>query len=323
MSQNPRTDPTIQSLFGAGEAETFHSPAPVSEWPIQAWCRAMGDENPVYQDRESARRYGHEDIFAPPVMMHSFTMPGFSTKPREDGLLFSLRTGLSKHGFDSVLAATYEQEFIAPVRLGDRLQRRSRLESMSEEKNTSVGTGHFVVMADEISNQTGELVGRQKLRTLFFRPGTAGEARESAGTRKTPESAAAPQPSPAPRSSVELPPLGIPVTTTLIIAAALATNDFERVHHDRDLARSQGLKDIVMNVLTSCALATRYITDWRGPATVIRRVSTQLKAPTYPGDTLTLRGWIDEPLEPGRAAQVRLRGTNCLGTHIDSIVTIS
>jgi acyl dehydratase len=313
--KGPRTDPEIQSLFGDGKVEVYRALAPVSEWPIQAWCRAMGDENPAYRDRAAARSHGHGDVFAPPVMMYSFTMPGLCAEV-QDGLLSTLRRGLSKHGFDSVLAAHHEQEFITPIRLGDRLTREARFESISEEKNTAVGAGHFVVMADEIANQKGELIGRQKLRILFFRPGISGEARGAAATRKAPEAAS------ASKTRVELPPLAIPVTTTLIIAAALATNDFEKIHHDRDLARSRGLKDIVMNVLTSCALAIRYVTDWGGPGTVIRRISTQLKAPTYPGDTLTLSGWTDAPLQPGTAAEVHVRGTNSLGTHIESIITL-
>ena len=70
-------------------------------------------------------------------------------------------------------------------------------------------------------------------------------------------------------------------------------------------------------------LAIRYVTDWAGPATVIRRIATQLKAPTYPGDTLTLSGWIDGSPESGSAKQVHVRATNSLGTHIDSIITIT
>ncbi len=316
MSENPGIDPEILSLFGVDKVEIYQSPAPVSEWPILAWCRAMGDENPVYRDRNAARSHGHEDVFAPPVMMYSFTMPGLFAETQH-GLLSTLRRGLSTHGFDSVLAVNYEQEFITPVRLGDQLSRTARFESMSAEKRTSVGAGYFVVLADEIVNQNGELVGRQKMQTLFFRPGQIDAKRESAQTRK------APQPAAASAARVELPPLAIPVTATLIIAAALATNDFEKVHHDRDLARSQGLSDIIMNVMTSCGLAIRYVTDWGGSATVIRRISTQLKAPTYPGDTLTLSGWIDKSFEPGTATQVHVRGTNSSGVHIDSIITIT
>ena len=57
---------------------------------------------------------------------------------------------------------------------------------MSEEKRTAVGAGHFVVLADEIANQKGELVGRQKLRVLFFRPGVADEPRKSGRPAKHP-----------------------------------------------------------------------------------------------------------------------------------------
>ena len=313
---NPATDPEIQALFGADKVEIYQSPAPVGEWPILAWCRAMGDENPVYRDRDAARSHGHEDVFAPPVMMYSFTMPGLFAETRHS-LLSTLRRRLAEHGFDCVLAGNFEQEFVTPVRLGDRLSRTARFESMSAEKRTSVGAGYFVVLADEIVNQDGAVVGRQKMQTLFFRPGQIDAKRESAQTRKAPE------PRAASTARVELPPLRISVTSTLIIAAALATNDYEPVHHDRDLARSQGLSDIIMNVLTSSGLAIRYVTDWAGPATLVRRISTQLKAPAYPGETLTLSGWIDESLEPGSAKQVHVRATNSLGTHIDSIITIS
>jgi acyl dehydratase len=316
MNADPRTDPGIQSLFGTDQVEIYQSPAPVSEWPIHAWCRAMGDENPVYRDRNAARSHGHEDVFAPPVMMYSFTMPGLAAETGH-GLLSTLRRRLAAHGFESVLAANYEQEFIAPVRLGDRLRREARLESMSDEKTTGVGAGYFVVLADEVLNQNGELVGRQKLRTLFFRSLAPGEKRAPGEIRKAQQASAAATP------RVELPPLTIPVTTTLIIAAALASNDFEKIHHDRDAARSQGLSDIVMNVLTSCGLAIRYVTDWAGPASVIRGIATQLKAPTYPGDTLTLSGWTDKSFEPGIVTQVHVRGANSLGTHIDSVITIS
>jgi acyl dehydratase len=311
MSWNPATDPEIQSLFGADKVDLYPSAAPVSEWPILAWCRAMGDENPVYRDHNVARSHGHGDVFAPPVMMYSFTMPGLFAETQHS-LLAMLRRRLAEHGFNSVLAVNYEQEFITPVRLGDRLSRTARFESMSDEKRTGVGAGYFVVMADEIVNQDGVVVGRQKLQTLFFRPGQADTKRVKA-----------PQPAATATARVELPPLHIPVTPTLIIAAALATNDFERVHHDRDLARSQGLTDIIMNVLTSCGLAIRYVTDWAGPATVIRRIATQLKAPTYPGDTLTLSGWVDESFQPGSPKQVHVRESNSLGTHIESIITIS
>ncbi len=63
-----------------------------------------------------------------------------------------------------------------------------------------------------------------------------------------------------------LPELAIPMTRTLIVATAIATRDFQDVHHDPALALERGSKDIFMNILTSNGLVARYVTDWAGPA---------------------------------------------------------
>lgn len=313
---NLEDDLELRELFAEHSRELYRSAAPVSEWPIVAWCRALGDNNPVYRDGIAARHYGHGGIIAPPVMMHAFTMPGVFS-PQTGGLLAKLRQRLARDGLNSVLAASYEQEFLAPIHLGDRLTRIMRFESISDERTTSAGVGRFVVMAEEIVNQTGRRIGSQKLRTLFFAPPPAGRKADGDGQARP----AAPGPESEDR--ILLPPLSIPLTTTLIVAAALASNDFEPIHHDRDAAQAQGLKDIVMNVLTSTGLAMRYVTDWAGPATTIRRISTRLKAPNYPGDTMTLTGWVEKSYRPGQAAEIHIHGSNAIGGHIESVIAIN
>ena len=247
---NAKTDPEVQAFFRPEMVQIYRSAAPVSEWAINAWCAAMGDRNPVYQDREAARRYGHKDVFAPPIMMHSFTMPGVVGES-EDSMLEALRGKLAPYGIDSVVAGSYEHDYITPIRVGDRLTREVRFESMSDEKVTGVGAGHFVVMADRILNQNGEVIGHQKMRILFYRPGKFERPQSSAAP------CAAEKPNLEVQSRFELPVLAIPITTTLIVSGALASNDFENIHHDRDSAQAHGLKDIVMNVLTSSGLILR------------------------------------------------------------------
>ena len=63
----------------------------------------------------------------------------------------------------------------------------------------------------------------------------------------------------------ELPPLDVPITPTRIIAGAIASRDFQDVHHDRDLAIERGSKDIFMNILTTNGWVGRFVTDWAGP----------------------------------------------------------
>ena len=47
--------------------------------------------------------------------------------------------------------------------------------------------------------------------------------------------------------TAELSTLEIPVSATTVISGALAFNDFALIHHDRNVAKSQGLSDIIMN----------------------------------------------------------------------------
>ena len=87
-----------------------------------------------------------------------------------------------------------------------------------------------------------------------------------------------------------LPELVIEVTPTFVISTAIATRDFQDVHHDRDRAVERGGKDIFVNILTTTGLVQRYVTDWAGPQAVVRRVAIRLGAPCYAGDTLTFSG---------------------------------
>ncbi|WP_405819346.1 MaoC family dehydratase [Streptomyces sp. NBC_01390] len=123
------------------------------------------------------------------------------------------------------------------------------------------------------------------------------------------------------RAGDELPPLEIAVTRTLIVAGAIASRDFQDVHHDAESARAKGSPDIFMNILTTNGLVGRYITDCFGPAAVLRKVAIRLGAPNYPGDTMVLTGRIEDV--DGDTAVVRVLGANGIGRHVSGTVTVS
>ncbi|MEU6310270.1 MaoC family dehydratase [Streptomyces sp. NPDC047014] len=116
-----------------------------------------------------------------------------------------------------------------------------------------------------------------------------------------------------------LPPLEIPVTRTLIVAGAIASRDYQDVHHDAELAREKGSPDIFMNILTTNGLVGRYITDHLGPRAVLRKVAIRLGAPNRPGDTLTLTGTVTAVHEA--TVEIRVVGANSLGRHVSGTVT--
>jgi acyl dehydratase len=117
-----------------------------------------------------------------------------------------------------------------------------------------------------------------------------------------------------------LPELSIPLTRTFIISAALASRDYQDVHHDHELAAERGSKDIFANILTTNGIVGRFVTDWSGPASRLRKVSIRLGVPSHPGDTLVLSGEVTTV--EGRLVEVTLRGVNSLGAHVTGTVSV-
>ena len=127
--------------------------------------------------------------------------------------------------------------------------------------------------------------------------------------------------SPAIEVGTTLPPLTIDATPTFIVSTALATRDFQDVHHDRDLAQAKGSKDIFVNILTDTGLVERFVTDWAGPSSRIRSIKLTLGVPWYAYDSLTFTGdvtGVDDDL-----ITVAVTGTNALGKHVISTVTLT
>ncbi|MEL3950901.1 MULTISPECIES: MaoC family dehydratase [Streptomyces] len=138
----------------------------------------------------------------------------------------------------------------------------------------------------------------------------------------------------APRAGDALPPLEIPVTRTLIVAGAIASRDYQDVHHDVELAKAKGSPDIFMNILTTNGLVGRYLTDCFGPGATLRKVAIRLGVPNYPGDTMTLTGTVEQVEQGAVGAEgaaeggtatvtVNVVGANSIGKHVTGTVTLT
>jgi hypothetical protein len=124
-----------------------------------------------------------------------------------------------------------------------------------------------------------------------------------------------------------LPELAVPLTRTLIVSTAIASRDYQDVHHDSVLAVERGSKDIFMNILSTNGIVGRYVTDWSGPGAVLTDVNIRLGAPNHPDDTMTVSGAVtakDEAVGPeGKGGvEVTLRGANSLGDHVTGTVRL-
>jgi acyl dehydratase len=117
-----------------------------------------------------------------------------------------------------------------------------------------------------------------------------------------------------------LPEWSLPLTPTTIVSTAIATRDWQDVHHDRDVAQAAGSKDIFMNILTSNGLVERYVVDTLGPDTELKGIAIRLGAPAYPYDTLTFRGEVTG-VEDG-IATIAVVGSVSLGDHVTGTVKV-
>ena len=124
-----------------------------------------------------------------------------------------------------------------------------------------------------------------------------------------------------PKVGETLPELVIPITPTRIVSGAIASRDYQDVHHDVPAAREKGSPDIFMNILTTNGLVGRYVTDWAGAEARILKIAIRLGVPNYPGDTMTLTGSVARVGDDG-SIEVSIRGANQLGNHVTGTVTV-
>jgi len=118
-----------------------------------------------------------------------------------------------------------------------------------------------------------------------------------------------------------LPELQIDVSPTFVVSTALATRDFQDVHHDRDKAIARGSKDIFVNILTDTGLVQRYVTDWAGPRARVKNIAIRLGVPAYAYDTLHFSGSVTAV--DGADVTVSVVGRGNLGEHVIGTVTVT
>jgi len=125
----------------------------------------------------------------------------------------------------------------------------------------------------------------------------------------------------------ELPAVTVDLTPTLVIATALATRDFEEVHHDVDVARAAGLDNIFLNILATNGLCQRLVIDWAGRDAIVRRSSVRLGVPALAGDQLALTAAVtraDRTKDgPTGEVEVEVTGMVSTGRHALARITIT
>ncbi len=208
-------DEKLQSFVGQSAGDPNVGPDPVNQAMIRHWVEAMDDFNPVYVDEEAARRFGFPGVIAPPTMLQAWIMRGLRASneveaARAEGRrlqsyspMDNLMALLDEAGFTSVVATNCDQHYERPLVLGDVISASSTIDSISSEKKTALGTGHFLTTRLDYRDQNDELVATMLFRILKFRPpgdraasspAPAAGAAKGGSSPSTAHDAAAPRP---------------------------------------------------------------------------------------------------------------------------------
>lgn len=173
-----RLDAFVGQPVGSGTPSI--APDPVNLPMIRHWAAAFEDANPVYTDAEAAARSRHGSIVAPPLMLQTWTMAtpritgiaergGAPVESNERGAL----DVLDEAGFVGTLASNSEFEIARYLHLGEVVTSSTVMESISDEKQTRLGPGHFVTWVTTYRDEAGDVIATQRFRILKFKPGGA------------------------------------------------------------------------------------------------------------------------------------------------------
>jgi hypothetical protein len=171
----------LDALIGrsVGSGSPAVAPDPVNLPMIRHWSAAFEDRNPIYTDPQYAALTRFGGIVSPPLMLQTWTMAtvqitgirerGGSPVPSSGTTPMSV---LDDAGFVATLASNSEFEIERYLRPGDVISATTVIESISDEKQTRIGRGHFVTWVTTYVDGAGDVVGRQRFRILKFKPGT-------------------------------------------------------------------------------------------------------------------------------------------------------
>lgn len=275
------TDPLLQRLSPCiGDAHQTQRTAldPVSSVLIRRWQEAFGDNNPDYLHQGTV----------PPAMLAAFT--GRSLAESRQALLgqTALANTLEELGFitpGTAISQSYQRD----IQVGDIISEVHWPESISERKQTRIGTGYFITYRTDFSNQHDEPVGTQRLTTFAFQPDNQPEAvaaaQKSGSSDKTSSTRAAAASETLPEHSISLDRAGV-------IACCSAMGDFNPTHYDPALAEKVGFSDIFTDIFAGIGFTQAYVGNRIGPGARFTSIDVKLGVPLYPGDTLILNGSV-------------------------------
>ena len=285
MTKNEMTDAGLTLPVGTVDdarewsgrtSDTRFADERINESMVRLFASVLEDANPSYwEERFADQTWG--GLLGPPGMLLTWKMPALWTPDRDDPTppIYGLEVPLPAEK-DMLLLIETESTFERPMFVGDRLTWQETILRVSDEKETRVGTGHFVTSEATFHNQDGEHIA-DNTATIFRheRPDRSVDTgMPYARGRRSVDADTTPPPRDRYHSRLPgenavgdtVPSFELPVTYERVIQNVAATREFLLPGlYDPEYARSQGNETVFLNAIALHGLLDRLATDWAGP----------------------------------------------------------
>jgi acyl dehydratase len=303
---------------------------------------------PLHYDGNVAKEVGYKCVFAPYTMLQTYSgpanwQPGQPTLWRSNHPNFTMRAQVKQgeipqpgtHGF----ATDVEIEYFQPLYLGDRVSVRERRLVNVNPKRTSVGEGAFLTWESHFCNQRSDLVGVARTSSYVYVPHLRREretvSEEQGGARAASLSGAGRdvlKRGTDPRSDWssqlffedvkegdDVPEVAFPITIQRLVMEAGANRDFNGIHHNREIARSNGAPDMFCNNFFLQGMWERTVREYIGLRGIIRRIGPfRMRIFNPVGDTVVVKGNVLRKFQQDGQNLVELKmwSENSRGTSV-------
>ena len=96
----------------------------------------------------------------------------------------------------------------------------------------------------------------------------------------------------------ELPTLVMPINVTRCVMMASASRDYAPQHHNREYAQERSkTKDMFLGTHFNAGMMSRFMTDWAGPLSTVRRIRLGLRRSICAGEDMIINGRISRKFE--------------------------
>ena len=264
---------------------------------ITSFARAIGDDNPLWNDEISARTSKYGGLIAPPtftrLIVNSLRLPGT--------VQYALPGTVQVRRWNAVAILRAHQTWRPdhPVsedhrRLRAAGVRQGRYSSSSQTAGSSTSSTKTAV------TMTGVTIRYEPGRHgKASRPSNPGNGRPTGNLAPSAPSAIEPLDRASVTERTSIGPFIKYTSTQDLVKYAGASRDFSEIHYDKDFALGAGLPGVIIHGALKSAYLGRLMTDWVGDPGALKSLQCQHRGMDFPSESVVCKGRVVRKYEEG------------------------